>query len=55
MTFMRARYGQHQIDQHAAVERQVANRRWLDYLTDAGVSSSQDVHGFTLNRHSAGE
>ena len=27
----------------------------LDYLTNTGVSRSQDIHGFTLNLHGAGE
>jgi len=55
MTLVGARHGQHQIDQHAAVERQVANRISLDHLTNTGVSSSQHIHAFTLNVHRAGE
>src|SRR5258707_14147795 len=55
MALVGSRHGQHQVDQHASVELQVANRISFDHLTNTGVSSSQHIHAFTLNVHGAAE
>ena len=41
---MRARYGQHQVNQHAAIERKLADRLRLDDFANAGILAAQDFN-----------
>ena len=40
---MRARNGEHEIDEHAAVQRKIADSGGLNHFTDAGIDGVKHV------------